>query len=276
MSTRGKLTPCNLKNPVYLRNKDIAICNDTTGFRWRPKEGQAFKCSEKSKLKRDGMHECDPLTGLYKVKKGFKKQPAGEGLKKPLNAYMLWMQANRAQYKTQHPNLKSQDLVVFMATEWNSIKNTEQVAQYQQQAKALSDQYKQAVTGFREGKSKRTRLTTVVAKEKPQLSAWQTYFGQAMKRKVHIEIADKAERVRAIAADYRKQHPEPPKRKSRPAPTLVPRSVTRSAPRSVPRSAPRSAPRSTLSTQKSELETELETEQETESEFGLEEPESQT
>lgn len=81
------------------KNNPQYECGPNGRYRLKAEFKQAkVGCSDKSKYVNDERYECGP-GGKYVLKKGYKSVPLPGAPKKPTNAYMLWMKANRAQLK---------------------------------------------------------------------------------------------------------------------------------------------------------------------------------
>lgn len=122
----------------------------------------AKPCSQKSKYKNDPKYECDPSTGRYKLKKGFKSQAKAGAPKRPLSAYFLWSQENRPTFVSQNPGVKVTEIAKLMGAAWKGLSEQEK-APYQAKATQAKKQYGQKAEQF---KSTQGSLKEVIEKPK--------------------------------------------------------------------------------------------------------------
>ena len=119
-------------------------------------------CSQKSKYKNDPKYECDPATGRYKLKKGFKSQAKAGAPKRPLSAYFLWSQEHRPTFVSQNKGVKVTEIAKLMGAAWKGLSEQEK-APYQDKAKQAKKQYGQKAEQF---KSTQGSLKEVIEKPK--------------------------------------------------------------------------------------------------------------
>lgn len=124
------------------------------------------KCSKKSIYRDDERYECNPGTGRYRLKRGYKKQTVQGAPKKPLSSYFLWAQQNRGNFKKQNEGLKVTELAKIMGEAWRNLSDYEK-SQYKQQALTAKNQYGEKAAQF---KNQSGSLTEIVKKPKQKKS----------------------------------------------------------------------------------------------------------
>jgi hypothetical protein len=96
------------------------------------------------------------LTELTSPKKREKKPKSADGKKRPLNAYMKWVNESRADFKERYPDLKPTELAKVMGEEWRSM-DEEEKAKYKSSSETEGEK---KVTKKRGGKKEKSTEET--------------------------------------------------------------------------------------------------------------------
>lgn len=80
-------------------------------------------------------------------------------MKRPMNAYLLFIRDKRSTVMEEHPELKGKSFVSFIAKMWNECAGTEK-GKYQEEAERYKEEYRKHVEEHGSSKRKKKRTKT--------------------------------------------------------------------------------------------------------------------
>jgi hypothetical protein len=133
------------------------------------------------------------LTELTAPKRREKKTKSADGKKRPLNAYMKWVNESRADFKERYPDLKPTELAKKMGEEWRSM-DEEEKAKYKPASSSESEGEKKLTTKKRGGK-KETKSST---EETPKNSSGSETEKVVRRRKGKVSSDEENKKTKVI------------------------------------------------------------------------------